>query len=162
MPPTPADAPPADAARVVALADRCVQCGLCLPHCPTYRLDRIEAEGPRGRIAYAKAVAEGSLAPTPAGDRHLDHYLGCRRCEQACPAGVRYEDLLVLARSRQAQRGARPEGQLATRLLGHPLALAAALPLARLVGRLPAVPTPIPGSAPSTTPTPRGTVDLFV
>jgi glycolate oxidase iron-sulfur subunit len=162
MPPTPADAPPADAARVAALADRCVQCGLCLPHCPTYRLDRIEAEGPRGRIAYAKAVAAGTLEPTPAGDRHLDQCLGCRRCEQACPAGVRYEDLLVLARAGQAARGARPEGHRAARLLGHPLALAAALPLARLARRLPAVPSAAPVASPTPTPAPRGTVDLFV
>ena len=33
-----------------------------------------------------KALAEGTLAPTPAGDRHLDHCLGCRRSEAACPA----------------------------------------------------------------------------
>jgi glycolate oxidase iron-sulfur subunit len=87
-----------------ALADRCVQCGLCLPHCPTYRLDAVETESPRGRIAYAKAVATGILAPTALGDLHLDHCLGCRRCEGACPAGVEYGNLLVQARTAQAER----------------------------------------------------------
>jgi len=95
---------PSGGAALAALADRCVQCGLCLPHCPTYRLDATETESPRGRIAYSKAVATGLLAPTPLGDLHLDHCLGCRRCEGACPAGVEYGQLLVEARAAQAAR----------------------------------------------------------
>ena len=162
MPPPPADAPPADAVRLAALADRCVQCGLCLPHCPTYGLDRIEAEGPRGRIAYMKATADGTLAPTPAGDRHLDHCLGCRRCEQACPAGVKYEELLLLARGRQLERGAKPAGHFMSGLVDSPGALAVALPLARLAGRLPAVPKSAPVPVHEPAPAPHGTVDLFV
>jgi glycolate oxidase iron-sulfur subunit len=88
----------------VALADRCVQCGLCLPHCPTYVLDASESESPRGRIAYIRATASGVLAPTPVGDLHLDHCLGCLRCQGVCPAGVDYGPLLVGARAAQAGR----------------------------------------------------------
>src|SRR5438552_4839167 len=102
VPPAAADLPGRPAADpLLALADRCVQCGLCLPHCPTYRLDATETESPRGRIAYAKALATGVLAPTELGDLHLDHCLGCRRCEGACPAGVEYGSLLVAAREEQ-------------------------------------------------------------
>lgn len=94
---------------LLALADQCVQCGLCLPSCPTYRLDLLEAESPRGRIALARAWALDTAAPTATGDRHLDQCLGCRRCEVVCPAGVQYGDLLVAARARQRQR--RPAGR---------------------------------------------------
>ncbi len=94
--------------RLVALADQCVQCGLCLPACPTYRLERLETESPRGRIALARNWALDLAEPTPAGDAHLDHCLGCRSCEAVCPAGVRYGPLLVEARS--AQRGRRGPG----------------------------------------------------
>jgi glycolate oxidase iron-sulfur subunit len=89
---------------LVALADQCVQCGLCLPACPTYTLDRLEAESPRGRIALARAWALGTIPTTGAGDIHLDHCLGCRRCEVVCPANVQYGALLLQARARQRER----------------------------------------------------------
>lgn len=103
QPPCPAPAEPVQTG-LVALADRCVQCALCLPACPTYGLDRTEAESPRGRIALARALALGTLAPTGTVERHLDQCLGCRSCEAVCPAGVRYGELLVAARATQRQR----------------------------------------------------------
>jgi len=97
-------APLPSADPLVALADRCVQCGLCLPACPTYGLDRLETESPRGRIALARAWALDTIETTRAGDAHLDHCLGCRSCEAVCPAGVEYGALLVAAREQQRAR----------------------------------------------------------
>lgn len=109
---------------LIALADRCVQCGLCLPSCPTYRLDRSEAESPRGRIALARAYADGSVQPSLAADAHLDHCLGCRRCEAVCPAGVQYGPLLVETRRRQRERrGASLRQRGAEWLAAHPALL---------------------------------------
>ncbi|WP_395680417.1 (Fe-S)-binding protein [Dokdonella sp.] len=85
--------------RLAALADQCVMCGLCLPHCPTYRLERVEAESPRGRIALARALADGRLDPTPAALAHLDHCLGCLSCQKVCPSDVQYEEILVQTRA---------------------------------------------------------------
>jgi glycolate oxidase iron-sulfur subunit len=158
---TPA-APASDAQSLVTLADRCVQCGLCLPHCPTYQLDQTEAESPRGRIAYIKATAGGLMAPTETGDRHLDHCLGCLRCEAVCPAGVEYDALLVGARSRQFARRTPPlKTRLAAGLLAKPSLLHALDPLARAAGILP--PLPVAQRSAFKAPIPaRGQVSLFV
>lgn len=143
---------------LVALADRCVQCGLCLPACPTYSHDRLEAESPRGRIALARAWALETVDPTPAGEAHLDHCLGCRNCETVCPAGVEYGLLLVQARAQQrARRPARRRQRLVEWMAARPRLLRAALTLYRI--SYPLLPAalrslPRPGIAAHTAPEP--------
>jgi len=147
------EAPPS--ARLVALADQCVQCGLCLNACPTYRLDELEPESPRGRIALARHWALGTIEPTPTADTHLDHCLGCRACEVVCPAGVRYGPLLVEARTEQRMRRQPGWRQRAIeRLVARPLLLAALLGVyRRMFPLLPAGLRPLP-EPPASTPVP--------
>lgn len=46
-----------------------------------------------------RAVGEGRLrSDSVAFERHIDRCLGCRACEQVCPAGVEYGQLLEAAR----------------------------------------------------------------
>jgi glycolate oxidase iron-sulfur subunit len=123
-------------AGLIVLADQCVKCGLCLPHCPTYRLDSHEAESPRGRIALAAALAAGEIPASPEVDRHLDHCLGCLRCQQVCPAGVDYAGIIDGARHQQRQRRATTPGIRAIEALcARPAALDLALGLYRTAFR---------------------------
>lgn len=117
------------------LADQCVMCGHCLPHCPTYAVGRTESESPRGRIAFAKAAATGRLALTPTLLQHLDQCLTCGACERVCPAEVHYGDLLIATRA--LLRSQRPESAPQRRLLRlvrHPRRLRLALRIGRLPG----------------------------
>lgn len=58
-----------------------------------------ENDGPRGRLYLMRAVGEGRLqSDSGAFERHIDRCLGCRACEQVCPAGVEYGQLLEAAR----------------------------------------------------------------
>ncbi len=91
----------------IALADRCVKCGLCLPHCPTYRLTGLEGESPRGRIALMQGLVSGRLEAEGALLEHLENCVGCRACEAVCPASVPYGRLLDAGRGLVPDRSPR-------------------------------------------------------
>src|SRR4051794_18636435 len=94
----------------------CIHCGLCLEACPTYVITGNENDGPRGRLYLMRAVGEGRLEEiSNAFATHIDRCLGCRACEQVCPAGVEYGQLLEA--SREVLLESQPKSDLANRVL---------------------------------------------
>jgi glycolate oxidase iron-sulfur subunit len=137
------------AIRIAALADECVKCGLCLPHCPTYALDATETESPRGRIALAAAGTSGAVEPGFDLRLHLDHCLACLACERVCPVPVHYGPLIVETRAALAPARKRP--RLLLDILSRPRLLRAFAALARVTGArawLPALSRLLPEASP--------------
>ncbi|HFD80794.1 MAG TPA: (Fe-S)-binding protein [Gammaproteobacteria bacterium] len=134
----------------LADADRCVKCGLCLPHCPTFALSGNEADSPRGRISLMQGIAR-SEAITPGLFVHIDRCLQCGACEAMCPSRVPFTRLMDATRTRlEPARKRSVLGRLGRRLglglvasprrtalLGRSLRLYQRLGLQRLAGALP-------------------------
>lgn len=83
----------------------CVGCGLCLPHCPTFRVTGEEALSPRGRIAAMRAVEWEGAPVTDSFVEFMSTCVQCRGCEPACPSGVRYGSLQERVRQTLAASG---------------------------------------------------------
>ncbi len=127
--------------RATSSAQDCVQCGLCLPSCPTYRVTGLEADSPRGRIHLIKGLSEERIERSAAVLNHLDLCLDCRACETACPSGVVYHELIEQTRAQLAQDGREAIENIALRavvrhLLPYPFRLKLAILPARVLQRL--------------------------
>jgi glycolate oxidase iron-sulfur subunit len=120
---------------------RCVHCGLCLNHCPTYRLWQLEADSPRGRIRQMMLVHQGELPVSEGFVDHIDKCLDCRSCETACPSAVNYRKLVEHARALIERDFKRPLFSRVTRdfvyrrLLPYPERIAMVAKLLRIYQR---------------------------
>lgn len=83
----------------------CVACGLCLPHCPTYRVTGEEGLSPRGRIDAMRSVELSGAAVDAEFVEFMSTCVQCRGCEPACPSGVPYGELIEATRTALAERG---------------------------------------------------------
>lgn len=125
----------------------CVACGLCLPHCPTYRVTGEEPASPRGRIAAMRQVQWEGLPVDDAFIGVVDACVQCRGCETACPSSVPFGRLMEGTRAALAQRV--PSYQpwwwrLAYRAIGHHRLLLAGSTVAAVAQRAGLVPRRLP------------------
>ena len=72
----------------------CVACGLCLPHCPTFRVTGEEALSPRGRIDAMRACSGAAPPPTTSSCGSWRRACSAAGCEPACPSGVPFGHLM--------------------------------------------------------------------
>ena len=86
----------------------CVGCGLCLPHCPTYRVSGLESLSPRGRIAAMRAVELDGAPLDDAFRRSMETCVQCRGCEAACPSTVPFGHLIEGTRKALAEHPGGP------------------------------------------------------
>jgi len=133
-------------ARPLALSDdelsTCVGCGLCLPHCPTFRVTNEEALSPRGRIATIRSIQYEGLHIDEQVSEILNTCVQCRGCEPACPSGVPYGRLIEAAKNEMAaQHRSAPWWQrFGLRLLPHHRLLLIGTPILAVAQRLHLIP----------------------
>jgi glycolate oxidase iron-sulfur subunit len=129
---------PVDADELAA----CVACGLCLAHCPTYRVTGEEGLSPRGRIAAMRAVDAGAPADATF-DRLMTTCVQCRACETACPASVPFGRLMEGTRAAGAPRSVPWWQRAAYRVLGSHRTLVALTSIGAVAQRARLVPGPL-------------------
>lgn len=110
---------------------RCVACGLCLPHCPTWRATGREMASPRGRITAMRAVQWQGAPVDDAFEQMMEECVQCRGCEPVCPAFVPFGHLMEGAREalHEQRRASRPR----TRRIAEWVGFRVVLPRHRLL-----------------------------
>ena len=74
----------------------CVQCGKCLPVCPSYNIDFNEFLSPRGRVRIVLTDYTDSLLLRPGKIMEsMSTCLLCGRCEKVCPNDVNITELVA-------------------------------------------------------------------
>ena len=97
----------------------CVACGLCLPHCPTFRVTGEEWMSPRGRISAMRQVQDHGAAIDQAFLSSMDSCVQCRGCETACPSEVPFGALMEATQAELARRRRLDWRRWGFRVLGH-------------------------------------------
>jgi glycolate oxidase iron-sulfur subunit len=88
--------------------ERCLKCGLCRSVCPVFAEVLDESGCARGKIALIEALSEDNLTLSRTFSDRLSKCLDCKSCMDACPSGVKVDELVLAARAEIFKRGRFP------------------------------------------------------
>jgi glycolate oxidase iron-sulfur subunit len=87
---------------------RCLKCGLCRSVCPVFAEILDESACARGKIALAEALSEDKIHLSSLFSDRLSKCLNCKSCMEACPSGIKVDELVLAARAEIFSKGRFP------------------------------------------------------
>lgn len=88
--------------------ERCLKCGLCRSVCPVFAEVLDESGCARGKIALIEALSEDDLTLSRIFSDRLSKCLDCKSCMEACPSGIKVDELVLAARAEIFRKGKFP------------------------------------------------------
>jgi glycolate oxidase iron-sulfur subunit len=85
--------------------ERCLKCGLCRAVCPVFAEVLDESGCARGKIALIEALSENDLNLSRLFSDRLSKCLDCKACMEACPSGIKVDELVLAARAEIFTKG---------------------------------------------------------
>ncbi len=78
---------------------KCVRCGVCRIHCPTFVATNAESAVSRGKIYLVDAVLKGELDLSDEFAKDVYRCVNCRTVTVNCPVSVGVHDIVLQARA---------------------------------------------------------------
>ncbi len=94
------------------LIKACANCSMCRDECPTYVSREAESFYAGGRMRILRTIVERNLPITDDFVEAMFLCTTCKQCEDICPIGVKYVDLIEELRAELVQEGIGPYGNL--------------------------------------------------
>ena len=94
------------------LIKACANCSMCREECPTYVSREAESFFAGGRLRIFRTIVERNLPVTDDFVEAMYLCTTCKQCEDICPIGLKYVDLIEDLRCELVQQGIGPYGGL--------------------------------------------------
>ena len=93
---------------VASEIERCLKCGLCRSVCPVFAEVLDESACARGKIALIEGLYENNLHLSSIFSDRLSKCLNCKSCMEACPSGIKVDEVVLAARAEIFRKGKFP------------------------------------------------------